>query len=153
MSHSKNTAAHRLLANLSGFALVLWAGSCCGLGYLFVPVLFANFPREQAGAIAGQLFAAELVLGLICSMVLLLDYRVRFTRVLQYQRGLLLVLFLVCLLLVQYLVLSPMVAQAKTMGDVAKFGWLHGVSQVVYLLQSLALVGLVYERWMRIKKQ
>ena len=133
-----------ILSTAATFAIVLWAGITWAAGYVFAPMLFSVYSREQAGEVAGHLFAAVNITALVCGMIVLLDYRVRFAKVLAQQRGLWLVLLLLFAVLMQYLGLTPMMQKAKSIGDMVQFGRLHGASQVVYLLQSIGLAALVY---------
>ncbi|MGL4767738.1 MAG: DUF4149 domain-containing protein [Formosimonas sp.] len=134
----------RLLSLAAIFALVLWAGATWAAGYVFAPTWFAAYGRVQAGEVAGHMFAVLNRLGLVCAMVLLLDYRVRAAGRLVHERGLWLVLGLVFALIVQEFGLTPLMQTAKLSGDAAQFGRLHGISQVLYLAQSLALAALVW---------
>ena len=138
--------SHTALHIIASLALVLWAGSTWVSGYVFAPILFAAYERTQAGEIAGLLFKAVNIIGLVSAMLLLLDYRVRFSKQLQHQRGLWLVALILFLVLLQYVGFAPLMQKAKLAGDVGQFAQWHGVSQVVYLLQSLGLVALLYER-------
>ncbi len=149
MSHTQNPnpkqgLIRRWLEVIGVFAAVLWAGSTWTLGYVVAPSLFSAYSKVQAGEIAGVLFFAGQLLGLACGAVLLLDYRVRFSKQLAHQRGFWLVLALVFCVLTQYTMLSPMIAAAKVAQDWPRFGWLHGASQLVYLAQSLGLGWLMY---------
>lgn len=139
--------SYNFLKCIGDVTLIFWAGLCWALGYVFIPTLFVNFPRVEAGAIAGQLFSVENTTGLICAMILLVDYRVRFSKSLFHQCGFWLLMFTICLLMTRYIVLSPLIEQVKIVGDTDRFSLLHGLSQVVYLMQSVALLFLVRERF------
>jgi hypothetical protein len=53
-------------------AAALWWGSSCAIGFLAVPMLFANLPTPAlAGTVAGKLFAAQTWLAVACGLILL----------------------------------------------------------------------------------
>lgn len=55
------------------FAAALWWGGASVIGFLVVPMLFANLPTPaMAGNMAGKLFAAQTWLAVGCGLVLLL---------------------------------------------------------------------------------
>ena len=141
------------LNTASDFALVLWAGATWAAGYVFAPALFAHFPRELAGDAAGQVFAALNVLALVCAALMLLNLRVRFAGQLSQQRELWWVVGALFLVLVQYIGLAPKMAALKLLFPdaqaMATFAQWHGVSQVLFLGQSAALIYLVWRRLMR----
>jgi hypothetical protein len=58
---------------LGFFAAALWWGSLTSLGFVVVPMLFANLGTPAvAGAMAAKLFAAQTWTGVVCAMLLLL---------------------------------------------------------------------------------
>jgi hypothetical protein len=63
---------------LAVLAAALWWGSLSAIGFLAVPLLFANAASPAiAGSLAGKLFNAESWVGLGCGMVLLMGARER----------------------------------------------------------------------------
>ena len=53
----------------------LWWGSLTGLGFLVVPMLFANLPSPSAaGAMAARLFTAQTWLSVACAMLMLMIF-------------------------------------------------------------------------------
>lgn len=53
------------------FASSLWWGSLCVIGFLVVPMLFANLPTPAiAGNMAGKLFSAQSWIAVACAMLL-----------------------------------------------------------------------------------
>ena len=53
----------------------LWWGSLTGLGFLVVPMLFANLPSPSAaGAMAARLFTAQTWLSVTCAMLMLMIF-------------------------------------------------------------------------------
>ena len=60
-------------ARLAVLAAALWWGSLTALGFLVVPMLFANLGSPaQAGQMAAKLFAAQTWVGVGCGMILLM---------------------------------------------------------------------------------
>ncbi len=131
--------------------VTVWVGSLWTVGYLAAPTLFATLTdRALAGTIAGSLFRVEAWVSVVCGLLLLL--------ILLADRGfakrrdcvVLVVLMLVCLS-VGYFGLQPYMAALKetavanggVMTDAARarFGMLHGVAAVIYLVESV--LGLV----------
>ncbi len=143
----------RLLPGLRSLLVTLWAGSVWTVGYLAAPTLFATLAdRTLAGTIAGSLFRVEAWLSLACGVLLL--------GVLTVDRGFvnrrscrwLVVAMLTCVA-VGYFGLQPFMAELKASAALhggvmdeaarARFGILHGVASVIYLLQSIAALVLV----------
>lgn len=54
----------------------LWWGSLCTIGFLAVPMLFANLPSAVlAGGMAAKLFAAQTWVSVACTLLLLAVFR------------------------------------------------------------------------------
>ena len=54
------------------FAAALWWGSLSAIGFMAVPMLFANLPQvAMAGFMAAKLFAAQTWVSIACCLVLL----------------------------------------------------------------------------------
>ncbi|WP_244314859.1 DUF4149 domain-containing protein [Paraburkholderia unamae] len=135
---------------------MLWVGSQLTIGYMVAPVLFASLDRVVAGGIAAQLFRLEGIVGVVCG-VLLLGLSNLLTRrgAAGYRRlRWVLAIMLLCVL-IGYFALQPFMnalrVQAMSAGmDVAsspyasRFGLLHGVSSLFYLVQSLLGAWLVW---------
>lgn len=143
---------HRLFRLLT----VLWVGSLLTIGYAVAPVLFTQLDRVSAGAVAAQLFRIEGILGAVCGILLLGLANVLIRRDCSAYRRLrwLIVGMLVCVL-VGYFALQPFmnairVAALEAGTDVGhsayatRFGILHGVSSLFYLIESLLGVALVW---------
>lgn len=143
----------RSLAALRTVLVTLWAGSLWTVGYLAAPTLFATLPdRMLAGAIAGSLFRVEAWLSVVCGLILLLLLYLDREFAKRRTCMLLAVAMLACLA-VGYFGLQPFMAALKEtaaanggMMDEAtrsRFGQLHGIASVIYLLQSLLALALV----------
>ena len=127
--------------------LTLWVGGMWSIGYVVAPVLFGMLERQLAGEVAGRLFTIMSYIGLVCGVLLLLS--VLFQRGLQdwrHWRVLVLLGMLVVIILGQF-VLQPMMVELKAaglLGEVKEqFGRLHGISSVLFLINSLAGLALV----------
>lgn len=144
---------HRLFLLLT----VVWAGSLWTVGYLVAPTLFAALPsRAMAGAIAGQLFRIEAVLGVVVGVLQLVLCNVMIRRgATEYRALRWIVLGMLACVLIGYFGLQPFMenlrhkAQAMGVGVSdspyrARFGMLHGISSAFYLLQSLLALVLVW---------
>jgi len=127
--------------------LTLWVGGLWAIGYLVAPVLFATLAdRQLAGMLAGKLFALIGWVGLACAAYLLLFMLIRLGRS-ALKRGLfwLLVVMLVLTVFSQFGI-HPLLAQLKAdalprevMESVLRdrFATWHGVSSILYLVQSV----------------
>ena len=116
----------------------MWA-----IGYLAVPVLFRLLDdRMLAGMLAGEMFHLLNFLGLFCGVLLLAGLWLQSGRaaLFSWRSGLLvLMLALIC---VAEFVLQPQMAalkQAGLEGDrLQQFRWLHGLSSILFLVNSLS---------------
>ncbi len=140
------------MARLRLLLATLWAGSLWTVGYVAAPTFFATLPdRMLAGTVAGNLFRVEAWLSMACGVLLLA--LIAITRELPQRRTLLWLAaaMLVCTL-VGYFGIQPWMAELKAAAGPegvmegatrARFGMLHGVASVIYLVQSVLAVGLV----------
>ncbi|MEX3932866.1 DUF4149 domain-containing protein [Paraburkholderia phymatum] len=144
---------HRLFRLLT----VVWVGSLLTIGYAVAPVLFTSLDRMTAGAVAAQLFRIEGVIGVVCGVLLLALCNVLIRRGGDAYRRLrwLIAGMLVCVL-VGYFALQPFmnalrIAAQEAGTDVghsvyaSRFGMLHGVSSVFYLIESLLGIVLAWK--------
>ncbi len=142
------------LERLAKIALMFWAIVTWATGYVFAPVMFAKFDKIQAGLNTGELLHATYVLSLLCALVLLIDFRVRFKQHLLHLTDLWLTLGALFIVIVQYVGISPKMTTLKqTMlsnpADASAFMQWHGVSQVLYLITSVLLAVLVWRRLLK----
>ncbi|WP_176460836.1 DUF4149 domain-containing protein [Janthinobacterium sp. PC23-8] len=140
-------------ARLRILVATLWAGSLWTIGFVVAPTLFATLSdRVLAGNIAGSLFRVEAWLSIACALVLL--------ALLQWAPGTLdlrrrrllaaLVLSMLVCALVSHFGITPLMSEIKAqapsgiMDDAmrSRFGMLHGMSSLVFAVQSL-LAGLL----------
>ena len=139
---------HAWLARFSTLALMIWAVSTWLTGYVFAPLMFAKWPKIEAGLITGELLQATYVISLICAVFVLIDYRVRYAHKLLHNKNLWLTLIALFIVIIQYAVITPKMQalKANMLSNASAFMQLHGVSQVLYLITSLVLAALVWER-------
>ena len=141
------------LPALRALLLTAWVGSMWTIGFLVAPTLFGMLDdRTLAGRIAGRLFHVEAWLGLACGVLLLALARIDAQWVARRTAAKLVLAMLACVL-VGYFGLQPSMEALKqsaaaaggVMDDAtrAQFGMLHGVSSVIYLVQSLLALWLV----------
>ncbi|EXI85015.1 MAG: hypothetical protein AW12_02327 [Candidatus Accumulibacter sp. BA-94] len=138
----------RLTEILHGVALTLWVGGLWSIGYLVAPALFhaLGSDRQLAGQLAGRLFELIGWVGLACAAYLLLFLlgRLRSAALRRWDFWLLILMLL--LSAVGLFGVQPLLAQLKSdalprevMQSVLRdrFAAWHGVSSILYLLQSL----------------
>ncbi len=116
------------------FAAALWWGSLSAIGFMAVPMLFANLPQaSMAGFMAAKLFAAQTWVSLACGLVLLVLAKDKASNTIQpWARAALgfVLAGMLMALVVQYGV-SPKIVQRENL----KF-W-HGLGTLLYALQWL----------------
>ena len=133
----------------------LWAGSLWTVGYLVAPLLFATLPdRATAGNTAGSVFLVEAWLSVFCAVVLIVTEMstAKDSNALGRKCRLWLVPGMLGCTVVGYFGLHPFMAAireaagagaAMDAGASTRFAVLHGISSVLYLIQSLLAVVLV----------
>jgi len=130
-----------LIPSLECILLTLWVGSLWVVGFVVAPVLFAELDdRALAGSTAGSLFTLTSYIGLACGCSLLVFNGVVRRRI--NWRAVVITGMLLLVVIGQF-VIAPMVADLRVQGltDTPRFGQLHGVASVLFLMTSL--LGLV----------
>lgn len=116
----------------------LWWGSLTGLGFVVVPMLFANLGSPAvAGAMAAKLFTAQTWLSTGCAMFLLLILNKKDDPALAWQAQAA-IKFIVAGLLLALLVefgVAPRIISARAEGGNLKL-W-HGLGTAFYVVQWL----------------
>ena len=137
----------------------LWAGSLWTIGFVVAPTLFGTLSdRVLAGNIAGSLFRVEAWLSIACALVLLALLQWAPGALAPKRRrllGALVLSMLVCALL-SHFGISPLMAELKAQAQGAsgimdeamrsRFGMLHGVSTVIFAVQSLLAGVLIWKQ-------
>ncbi|MGD8591892.1 MAG: DUF4149 domain-containing protein [Gammaproteobacteria bacterium] len=132
--------------------LTAWVGGLWSIGYIAAPTLFAVLDdRKLAGQLAGEMFHVINWLGITCGILLLLIVLKRYGRIWQFW----VLLVMLILVMNNEYIFQPMMAEIKAQGLIegsdakSRFGLLHGLSSLAYLLTSimgLVLVGLGFEK-------
>ncbi len=138
---------------LAAWAVTLWVGALWAIGYLAAPTLFYNLDdRVMAGFLAGRMFTWVALLGMACAAWLLLFRLSRFGAGALKQAFFWITLTMLLLTLAQHFGIQPIMQQLKDQAlpqDVMqslfrdRFQAWHGVSSVVYLIESLLGLALV----------
>ena len=131
----------RFIPAIERVLLTLWVGSLWVVGFIVAPVLFAELDdRALAGSLAGVLFTLTSYLGLACGGVLLVLNGFRIKSV---NWRMVVIAGMLILVVIGQFVVTPMVAELRVQGltDTPRFGQLHGVASVLFLLSSV--LGLV----------
>lgn len=137
----------RFAEHLYSLLITLWVGALWAIGYLAAPTLFRLLPdRALAGQVAGQMFVYVAWLGMAVAAYLLVFVVLRKSGG-AFRSGVFwLVLVMLLLTVAGYFGIQPILVQLKAdsfprevMESALRdrfMAW-HGVSSVVYLLQSL----------------
>ncbi|AFJ85538.1 Putative transmembrane protein [Burkholderia sp. KJ006] len=143
---------HRVFRLLSA----VWVGSLLTIGYAVAPVLFRTLERMTAGSVAAQLFRIEAILGVVCGVLLLALSNQQVRRGSgDYRRVRWIVAAMIACVLIGYFALQPFmnalrVAAMDAGTDIAnspyasRFGMLHGVSSLFYLVESVLGLMLIW---------
>lgn len=138
---------------LANWLLVLWVGGTWAIGYLAAPVLFnALDDKMLAGQLAGEMFKWMAYFG-IAAAVYLLIFRFNRTGTDAFKQGFFwLIVLMLLITLAGRFGIQPILEQLKGQAlgqDVMhslvrdRFQTWHGVSSVLYLIQSLLGLALV----------
>ena len=142
-----------LYTSLSSIALTIWVGGLVAIGYIAVPILFSAQPDKQlAGRLAGEMFHAIGYMGIVCGLMVLTHTLWFKEKGKQRSKGLWLVGTMLVLSLIIQFGISPHMAELKQLAlpeDVMhsiyadRFKALHGISSILYLLETLCGLYLV----------
>jgi len=142
-----------LSQHLATILITAWVGGLWAVGYLAVPVLFYAQPdRQLAGMLAGQMFSLVAYLGMACGTYLLILRISEAGRESLRQILFWIVAAMLLLTLVVQCGIQPVMTDLKTQAqplDVMhsvfadRFKMLHGISSILYLVQSLLGIFLV----------
>jgi hypothetical protein len=136
----------RLWDGLAGTVLVLWIGGLWAIGYVAAPVLFASLGDKQlAGMLAGKLFEMMAWIGISAAVYLLIfriarDGGAALKTLFFWVVVVMLVLTLTGLFGIQPIMQSlkdqalPHAVMQSVFAD--RFARWHGVSSILYLIQS-----------------
>jgi hypothetical protein len=143
----------KLFEGLFLVSIALWVGGLWTIGYLVAPVLFSDLgDRQLAGMVAGRLFALIAWVGLVCAAYQLIFLLARNGIGAGKRLLFWLVLAMALMAAVSLFGIQPLMAQMKlnalprhVMDSVLRdrFATWHGISSILYLLQSLLGLWLV----------
>ncbi len=146
------TLSH-LWSSLERLLLTLWVGGMLMAGYVATPVLFSVLTdRMLAGAVAGRLFGWVSLIGLVCGGLLLLGWILRDRRSAVRDWRLWVVCGMLLITLVGEFGLASRMQALKQEAGAAlvhgsdlhrRFSRLHGLSSILFLLNSLMGLALV----------
>jgi hypothetical protein len=147
----------RIADGIQRVSITLWVGGVWAIGYLVAPMLFAALPGDRmlAGALAGKMFGLIAWTGIGCGAYLLAHCLA--TRGASCLRGSFfwIVAAMLLLILAGHFGVQPVLAQLKSQAlprDVMqsivrdRFAAWHGVSSILYLIQSALGLVLVLRR-------
>lgn len=139
--------------HIAALSITAWVGALWAIGYVAVSILFRAQPDKQlAGMLSGQMLTAVSYIGIVCGAYLLL-YRIALSGKAAVREGVFwLVAAMLALTLLQQFGIYPLMADIRLQAGVAdvmqsalapQFGMWHGISSILYLLQSLFGAALV----------
>jgi hypothetical protein len=144
---------------LAAWSVALWVGGLWAIGYLAAPTLFYHMDdRMLAGFLAGRMFTWIAFVGMVCGGWLLVHRFMRAGGAAFKQGFFWIALVMLLLTLAQHFGIQPIMQQLKDQAlpqDVMKslfkdrFAAWHGVSSVVYLIESLLGLALVAKQGAR----
>lgn len=125
---------------LAALILAAWAGGMWTVCGVVVPGLFwlLDDPK-QAGSIAAPFFSAEVALGTLFGLMYWALKRSRLTKADKRWW-----VAAISAPLVFFVVFKPLMAAARAAGNMARFGQLHGVASLLFLIACVALGVLVW---------
>jgi hypothetical protein len=132
---------------LSFIAITLWVGGLWAIGYLAAPVLFSAIAdKTMAGMLAGRMFTWVAYIGMACGIYLLV-YRLAVFGVSALKQGFFwAALVMLLLTLASHYGIQPILESLKSQAlpkEVMesmfrdRFARWHGISSIVYLIESL----------------
>ena len=126
--------------------LTIWVGGMWSIGYIVAPVLFKMLEKSVAGNVAGQLFTIMSYVGIFCAVALIVNVTLMQGFNPKHWQLWTLVVMLLVILIGQF-VLHPMMSEIKAVGiteaNHAQFAKLHGISSILFLINSIAGLVLV----------
>ncbi len=142
--------------SLQQIALTLWVGGLWITGYMVAPVLFASLPdRMLAGMLAGKMFTVISYIGIACGSYLVV-YRIARLGGAALKEGFFWATALMLILtFAAHFGIQPIIERLKEAAlprDVMqsvfrdRFSAWHGISSILYLVQSLLGLFLVLSR-------
>ena len=127
----------KLIPATERILLTLWVGALWVAGFIVAPLLFSELDdRALAGSLAGSLFTVTSYLGLCCGGLLLIMNGLNYRSI--NWRAVIIVSMLLLVAIGQF-VITPMVVELRAQGltDSARFGQMHGMASVLFIITSV----------------
>ena len=148
----KNLAHHT-----ASLAITAWVGGLWAIGYIAVSILFRAQPDKQlAGMLSGQMLTVVGYIGIVCGTYLLL-YRLAISgKAAMRERVFWLVAAMLAITLLLQFGIYPLMADIKLQAQspdvmhsasAPRFKMWHGISSIMYLVESLLGAALVIKSW------
>jgi hypothetical protein len=144
---------NRFADKLALVFITLWVGALWAIGYLAAPVLFSALgDKSMAGMLAGKMFTLVAYIGMVCGTYLLIHRLLSFGGSALKQGFFWAVLLMLLLAVAGHFGIQPILESLKSQAlpkEVMesmfrdRFARWHGVSSIVYLIQSLLGLALV----------
>lgn len=144
---------------LARIAVPLWVGGVWAIGYIAAPVLFGSLSDKQlAGNLAGNMFKMMAYVGMACGFYLVIQRLVVIGSRALKQGFFWVALAMLLLTLAGYFGIQPILQGLKeqampqaVMESIFRdrFARWHGISSIVYLVQSLLGIALVLKQGSR----
>lgn len=141
---------------LARIAVTLWVGGLWAIGYITAPVLFTSLADKQlAGNLAGHMFTVMAYVGMACGIYLIIQRLAAFGGSALKQVFFWGVLVMLLLTLATHFGIQPIMENLKerampqaVMESIFRdrFARWHGISSIVYLVQSLLGLILIFKQ-------
>jgi hypothetical protein len=132
------------MSRVASLVITLWAGSLWTVCGLVAPTLFAVLDdRQVAGQLAAIFFRAETLIGVVAGVVLV-ALSVAGKLPLAGWLGKTLIAVTAAAPVFSEAVLGPFMERARTAGDMARFGALHGLAALLFLIACFSALLLVW---------
>jgi hypothetical protein len=138
---------NKLTHSLAILSSTLWVGGLWVIGYLAVPILFYAQPdRQLAGNLAGKMFETLGLVGIVCGVALLIFRWFVVGKQVLRDRQVHIVVAMLSITMLTLFYVQPLMAGMKQQAlplDVMQsalapqFKLWHGISSVLYLIESL----------------
>lgn len=141
---------------LARIVVTLWVGGIWAIGYLAAPVLFTSLADKQlAGNLAGHMFTVMAYVSIACALYLIIQRLAAFGGRAFKQAFFWVVLVMLLLTLTTHFGIQPIMESLKerampqaVMESIFRdrFARWHGISSIVYLVQSLLGLILLFKQ-------
>jgi hypothetical protein len=123
---------------IAAVLLALWAGSLVTVCAVVAPTLFALLERSNAGQVAARLFFIETLIGVAVAIAVFIAQRAG--GVVLPRPAAIAIIVGALAPVSSEVILGPMMQAARSAGNMARFGALHGVSAVLFVIACVSAV-------------